>query len=144
MTKERWLGLDFGDKTVGVAVSDALGISAQGVETIRRERPDKLRRTLARIEALADSYHVAGIVLGFPKNLDGSLGERAQKTLAFKEMLEKRLQLPVVLEDERLTTNAAHRALDEAGIKRENRKQYLDTMAASLILQNYLDANRES
>lgn len=144
MTKERWLGLDFGDKTVGVAVSDALGISAQGVETIRRERPDKLRRTLARIEELADSYHVAGIVLGFPKNLDGSLGERAQKTLAFKEMLEKRLQLPVVLEDERLTTNAAHRALDEAGIKRENRKQYLDTMAASLILQNYLDANRES
>ena len=144
MTKERWLGLDFGDKTVGVAVSDALGISAQGVETIRRERPDKLRRTLARIEELADSYHVAGVVLGLPKNLDGSLGERAQKTLAFKEMLEKRLQLPVVLEDERLTTNEAHRALDEAGIKRENRKQYLDTMAASLILQNYLDANRES
>ena len=140
----RILGLDYGSVTVGVAISDELLLTAQPLMTIKREQENKLRRTLARIEELADSYHVAGVVLGLPKNLDGSLGERAQKTLAFKEMLEKRLQLPVVLEDERLTTNAAHRALDEAGIKRENRKQYLDTMAASLILQNYLDANRES
>lgn len=141
-TRARVLGLDYGAKTVGVAVSDALGLTAQGLETIRRERENKLRQTLAKIAQLAEEYEVSAIVLGFPKNLDGTEGERAGKTLEFKEQLEKRTQLPVVLEDERLTTNAANRVLEEAGIRKENRKQHLDRMAAVLILQSYLDRNR--
>ena len=135
----RYLGLDFGAKTVGVAVSDALGLTAQGLETIRRERENKLRRTLARIEELAQEYQVSTIVLGFPKNLDNTEGIRAQKTLEFKEMLEKRTGLEVILWDERLTTNAADRTLEEAGIRKENRKLYLDRIAAVFILQGYLD-----
>ena len=135
----RYLGLDFGAKTVGVAVSDALGLTAQGLETIRRERENKLRRTLARIEELAQEYQVSAIVLGFPKNLDNTEGIRAQKTLEFKEMLEKRTGLEVILWDERLTTNAADRTLEEAGIRKENRKLYLDRIAAVFILQGYLD-----
>jgi len=135
----RLLGLDYGAKTVGVAVSDALGLTAQGVETIRRERENKLRRTLARIEELVKEYEVSAIVLGFPKNLDNTEGERAQKTLAFKEMLEKRTGLEVILWDERLTTNAADRTLEEAGIRKENRKLYLDKIAAVFILQGYMD-----
>ena len=135
----RIMGLDYGAKTVGVAVSDGLGLTAQGLETIRRERENKLRQTLARISRLVEEYQVRTIVLGFPRNLDGSEGERAKKTLEFREQLEKRTQLPVILEDERLTTNAANRALEEAGIRKENRKQHLDRMAAALILQSYLD-----
>ena len=135
----RILGLDYGSKTVGVAVSDPLGLTAQGVETIRREKENKLRRTLSRIEELSADYGAVSIVLGLPLNLDGSEGERAQKTLAFKDMLERRTGLPVHLMDERLTTNAAHRVLDEAGIRMENRKPHLDRMAAALILQSYLD-----
>lgn len=139
MSVKRYLGLDYGARTVGVAVSDGLGLTAQGVETIRRERENKLRQTLARIDELAKEYRVEAIVLGYPKNLDNSIGERAEKTAAFREMLEKRTGLDVILWDERLTTNAADRTLAEAGIRREDRKQYLDKMAAVLILQGYLD-----
>ena len=137
--KERWMGLDYGTKTVGVAVSDALGITAQGVETITRKSNKKLRQTLARIEALAEEYEVSRIVLGLPKNMNNTLGERVEKTLAFKEMLERRTNLPVVMWDERLTTNAAEQILIESGVRRENRKSVIDKIAAVLILQGYLD-----
>lgn len=136
----RVMGLDFGSKTVGVAVSDPLGITAQGVEIIRRESENKLRRTLARIEALAAEYQVTQIVLGFPKNMNNTIGERAEKSLAFKEMLERRTGLPVVMWDERLTTVEANRTLMESGVRRENRKDYVDKLAAVFILQGYLDS----
>ena len=136
----RILGLDFGSKTVGVAVSDPLGITAQGVETIPREQENKLRRTLARIEALIQEYQVDSIVLGFPKNMNNTVGERGEKTLAFCETLKRRTGIPVVLWDERLTTVTADRVLMESGVRREERKEYVDKLAAVLILQNYLDS----
>lgn len=136
----RVIGLDFGSKTVGVAVSDALGITAQGVEIIRRESPKKLRRTLARIEELIAEYEVTEIVLGYPKNMNNTEGNRCEKTLEFKEMLERRTNLPVTLWDERLTTVSADRAMIEGGIRREERKQYVDKIAAVFILQGYLDS----
>ncbi len=136
----RIMGLDFGSKTVGVAVSDELYLTAQGVEIVRREKPGKLRQTLARIEELINEYHVESIVLGFPKNMNGTEGERCEKTLAFKEMLEKRTGLTVELWDERLTTVMADKTMMEVGIRRENRKKYVDEIAAVFILQGYLDA----
>ena len=135
----RILGLDYGSKTVGVAVSDPLGLTAQKVETIWRKQENKLRRTLARIEELIAEYEVEKIVLGFPKNMNNTLGDRAEKSMAFKEMLERRTGLCVVLWDERLTTVAADRTMMEAGIRREHRKEYVDEIAAVFILQNYLD-----
>ena len=135
----RILGLDFGSKTVGVAVSDPLGITAQGVEIITRKSPGKLRQTLARIEELCAIYEVGQIVLGFPKNMNNTEGERCELTLEFKEMLERRTGLPVELWDERLTTVSADRAMMDMGIRRENRKQYVDEIAAIFILQGYLD-----
>lgn len=135
----RIMGLDYGSKTVGVAVSDALLLTAQGVEIVRREHQNKLRKTLARIEELVKEYEVDKIVLGYPKNMNNTEGERCEKTVAFKEMLQKRTGLPVVLWDERLTTVAADRAMMEGGIRRENRKQYVDKLAAVFILQGYLD-----
>lgn len=116
----RIMGLDFGSKTVGVAVSDPLGITAQGIEIVRRTSENKLRKTLARIEELVTEYEVTEIVLGFPKNMNNTIGERAEKSLAFKEMLERRTGLPVVMWDERLTTVAANRTLIEGGVRREN------------------------
>ncbi len=136
----RIMGLDFGSKTVGVAVSDAMLVTAQGVETIPRKSPGKLRQTLARVEELIVEYQVEQIVLGFPKNMNNTEGERCEKTLQFKEMLERRSGLPVVLWDERLTTVAAERTLMESGVSRERRKSYVDKIAAVLILQGYLDA----
>lgn len=136
----RILGLDYGSKTVGVAVSDPLGLTAQGLEIIRRKSDNKLRQTLARIEELAQDYQAERIVLGFPKNMNNTLGERAEKTLEFKEMLERRTGLPVTLWDERLTTVEANRAMMEGGIRRENRGQHVDRLAAVLILQGYLDS----
>ena len=135
----RIMGLDLGSKTVGVAISDPLLITAQGIEIIRRKEENKLRRTLARIEARIEEYEVETIVLGFPKNMNDTLGERAQFSLEFKEKLERRTGIPVVMWDERLTTVAADKAMMEAGIRRENRKDYVDKIAACLILQGYLD-----
>ena len=135
----RIIGLDFGSKTVGVAVSDELLITAQGIEIVRRKSENKLRQTLARIEELIKEYNVEKIVLGFPKNMNNSEGERCEKTLEFKEMLERRTGLTVELWDERLTTVAAYNLMMEAGIRRENRKEYVDQIAASFILQGYLD-----
>ena len=136
----RILGLDYGSKTVGVAVSDPLGLTAQKVETIWRKQENKLRRTLARIAELIAEYEVEIIVLGFPKNMNNSVGERAEKALEFGEMLKKRTGLEVIMWDERLTTVEADRTLIEAGVRRENRKQYLDGIAAVFILQGYLDS----
>ena len=136
----RILGLDYGSKTVGVAVSDPLGLTAQSVETIWRKQENKLRQTLARIEELAAEYQAEKIVLGLPKNMNNTIGERAEKTLEFREMLERRTGLPVVIWDERLTTVEAERTLMEASVRRENRKQYLDQLAAVFILQGYLDS----
>ena len=140
----RILGLDFGSKTVGVAVSDELLITAQGVEIVRRKSPAKLRQTLARIEELISQYNVERIVLGYPKNMDNTEGERCEKTKEFKEMLERRTGLEVVLWDERLTTVAADRSMMETGIRRENRKEFVDEIAAIFILQGYLDFLRNS
>mgnify|MGYP004575895423 CR=1 FL=1 len=133
------MGLDYGSKTVGVAVSDPLGLTAQGIETVWRKQENKLRQTLARLEELIEEYQVERIVLGYPKNMNNTIGERAVKSLEFKEKLEMRTGLPVVMWDERLTTAEAERTLMETGVRRENRKQYLDQMAAVLILQGYLD-----
>ena len=135
----RLMGLDYGSKTVGVAVSDPLGLTAQGVETVWRKQENKLRQTMARIEELISEYQVERIVLGYPKNMNNTVGEREVKSLEFKEKLQKRTGLPVVMWDERLTTAEAERTLMETGVRRENRKQFLDQMAAVLILQGYLD-----
>lgn len=135
----RIMGLDFGSKTVGVAISDALLITAQGTEIIRRKEENKLRRTLARIEELILEYEVEEIVLGQPRHMNGTEGERVALTAEFREKLERRTGLPVILWDERLTTVAADRTMMEAGIRRENRKEYVDMIAATLILQGYLD-----
>lgn len=135
----RIMGLDFGSKTVGVAVSDPLGLTAQGVEIIRRKSENKLRQTLARIEELAAQYQVESFVLGLPKHMNNDIGERAEKSLEFQEMLKRRTGLPVVMWDERLTTVEADRTMMEAGIRRENRKDYVDMLAAVFILQGYLD-----
>lgn len=136
----RIMGLDYGSKTMGVAISDALGITAQGIETIERKEENKLRKTLARIEELVKEYEVTEIVLGFPKNMNNTIGERAEKSLELKEMLERRTGLPVIMWDERLTTVEAERTLIESNVRRENRKKYVDKIAAVFILQGYLDS----
>lgn len=136
----RIVGLDYGTKTVGVAISDALGLTAQGIETIERKEENKLRRTCARIEELIREYEVEKIVLGFPKHMNNDVGERAEKSLEFKAMLERRTGLEVVMWDERLTTVAAERTLIESKVRREDRKKYIDKIAAVFILQGYLDS----
>ena len=142
----RILGLDFGSKTVGVAISDPLGITAQGVEIIRRQSENKLRQTLARIEEIISEYGAEKIELGLPKNMNDTCGDRVDRTLEFKAMLERRTGLEVITWDERLTTVSADKAMMEAGIRRERRKDYVDMIAAQFILQGYLDnasMNRE-
>ena len=139
----RMLGLDYGSRTVGVAVSDPLGITAHGVETITRKEENKLRRTLARIEELIGEYQIEMIVLGYPKNMDDSIGERAKMTEEFRDMLVRRTDLPVVLWDERLTTMEANDILIESGVRRENRKRVIDKIAAVLILRSYMDSVQE-
>ena len=136
----RIMGLDYGSKTVGVAISDALCLTAQGKEIIRRKSENKLRQTLARIEELIREYGVELIVLGFPKNMNNTIGDRAEKSLEFQQMLQRRTGLSVVMWDERLTTVEANRTLMESGVRRENRGQYVDQLAAVFILQGYLDA----
>ena len=135
----RIMGLDFGSKTVGVAISDPLLITAQGIEIIRRKEENKLRQTLARIEELIVEYGVEEIVLGLPKNMNNTVGPRGEASIAYKEKLEEEFSLPVTLWDERLTTMAAERVLIEADVRRKNRKKVIDKMAAVMILQGYLD-----
>ena len=135
----RILGLDFGSKTVGVAISDPLLITAQGLEIIRRKEENKLRQTLARIEEIIIEYGVERIVLGLPKNMNDTEGVRVELTREFAEKLERRTGLPVEFYDERLTTVMADKTMMESGVRRENRKDYVDKIAATLILQDYLD-----
>ena len=130
----RIMGLDYGSKTVGVAVSDPLGITAQGVETICRKDENKLRKTLI------EEYQVTKIVLGLPKHMNNDIGDRAEKSMAFGEMLKRRTGLEVVMWDERLTTVEAERTLIENKVRREDRKKYIDKIAAVFILQGYLDS----
>ncbi len=136
----RILGLDYGTKTTGVAVSDPMGWTAQGLEIIRRQEEEHLKATINRIAELCNEYKVERIVLGLPKNMNNTLGERGEKTLLFKEKLEARLKLPVDMWDERLSTVAAESVLLEADMSRKKRKNVIDKLAATIILQNYLDA----
>lgn len=136
------MGLDYGSVTVGVAISDSMLLTAQPVEVIKRKSENKLRRTLARIEALIQENDVGRIVLGYPKNMNNSEGERVQCTKEFMDKLIARTGLEVVLWDERLSTAAAMDVLKEGGVRAENRKTYVDKIAASLILQGYLDSIR--
>ena len=136
----RIMGLDYGSKTVGVAVSDPLGLTAQGIETIQRKEENKLRRTCARIEELIREYGVEKIVLGFPKHMNNDIGERAQKSLEFRDMLTRRTGPEAMVWEARLTTAEAERTLIESSVRRENRKKYIDKIAAVFILQGYLDS----
>ena len=136
------MGLDYGTKTVGVALSDELFITAQPFETIVREKANKLRKTLARIEEIIAAEGVTKIVLGLPKNMNNTLGERAEATNEFREMLERRTGLPVILVDERLTTVEADRILEETGVAQAGMKEHIDKMAAAIILQKYLESQK--
>lgn len=136
---KRIMGLDYGSVTVGVAISDALGLTAQGIEVIRRKQENKLRQTFARIEALIAEYEVGKIVLGYPKHLNNTVGERAQKSEEFAEKLRQRTGLEVELWDERLTTVAAHQVLNQGGLDYQEKALVVDKLAAAIILQGYLD-----
>ena len=136
----RIMGLDYGSRTVGVAVSDPLGITAQAVETICRKDENKLRKTGARIEDRVAEYEVEKIVLGLPKHMNNDIGDRAEKSMQFGEMIGRRTGLEVVMWDERLTTVSAERTLIETKVRREDRKNYIDQIAAVFILQGYLDS----
>ncbi len=136
---ERIMGLDYGSVTVGVAVSDALMLTAQGVEVIHRKQENKLRQTLARIEELIKEYQVETIVVGYPKHLNNTIGDRAVKSEEFAEKLRQRTGLEVILWDERLTTVAAHQVLSQTKMNHEQKAKVVDKLAAVLILQGYLD-----
>jgi len=142
MNEQRVLGLDYGDRTVGVAVSDILGITAQSLETIRRDGAEVFKPVIKRIREIVAEYNIVEIVLGYPKNMNNTLGERCRKTEEFKTRLENTTRLPVVLWDERLSTMAVERSFIEANVRREKRKNIVDRQAAAFILQGYLDYRR--
>ncbi|MDD6282584.1 MAG: Holliday junction resolvase RuvX [Oribacterium sp.] len=135
----RILGLDYGSRTVGVAISDPTGLIAQPLKTITRERESMLRKTLSEIQEIVREYAVDRIVLGLPFNMDDTEGERARKTREFREKLSLRTEVPIIFMDERLTTVAAQEILDDSGIPRSEQKKVIDQVAAGLILQTYLD-----
>lgn len=139
----RIMGLDFGSRTCGVALTDELLLTAQPKEIIRRERPSQLRKTLQRIEELIGENNVGMIVLGLPLNMDDSQGERATLTLEFQDKLQRRTGLPVVMSDERLTTVEADELMDEMGIRGSDRKKYVDMLAAAVILRDYMNSHPE-
>ncbi|MFE5323306.1 Holliday junction resolvase RuvX [Paenibacillus sp. NPDC056579] len=134
---DRLMGLDYGDKTIGIAVSDELGWTAQGLEVIRRTTEE---RDLARIREIIGLYDVKELVVGLPKNMNNTIGPRGEICIAFAQSLQEALQMPVHLWDERLTTASAQRTLIEADVSRKKRKQVIDKMAAALILQGYMDS----
>lgn len=139
----RIIALDYGSKTVGVAVSDELGLTALPLETIKRDKENKLRKTLARIEEIIKERSISLIVLGKPLNMDDSEGERVKKTLEFAAALEKRTGLKVVLQDERLSSIEAKEILADSGIKQEDMKLYIDSVAASVILRDFMNTDKE-
>lgn len=145
----RIMGLDFGSKTVGVALSDPMHLIASPLETIKRDKENKLRPTLRRLEELAETQEVELVVLGHPLNMDGTAGERTLKTEAFREQLSYRLmglgrEIPVILWDERLSTMSADEILEETGVEQGSRKQYIDKIAAALILEDYMKNGMEN
>ncbi len=136
----RILGLDYGEKTVGVAISDETETIARGIEIIRRDKEESIKKSVARIKELIDEFDVQRIVLGYPKNMDGSEGFRCEKTIEFKERLHRNFKkMDIVLQDERYSTVSVTKVFQEAKMKKEEQKQVVDMMAAVLILQNYLD-----
>lgn len=135
----RIMALDYGSKTVGVALTDPLGITAQGLEIIRRDAENKIRKTLARIDSIIKEYNVTEIVLGYPVMLDGSAGERVEKTKQFAEKLKNRTGLDISFQDERLTTVEAYEIMDDLGISKSDRYNYVDMVAATVILEDYLN-----
>ncbi|MXQ54331.1 Holliday junction resolvase RuvX [Shimazuella alba] len=138
---ERILALDLGDRRIGIAVSDLLGLTAQGLEVIdKKQTPDWLHR----LDTLIQQYEVGKIVIGYPRNMNGSVGSKGEASKKVAEMLKERYALPVDLWDERLSTAAAQRSLIKADVSRKKRKQVVDQVAASWILQGYLDANRRT
>ena len=139
MNKKRIMGLDYGSVTVGVAISDELLLTAQGIEVINRKQENKLRQTLARIEQLIQEYNVEKIVLGYPKNMNNTIGERCEKTEEFAKMLERRTGLEVIFMDERLSTVSAHKSMLDGDLSRAKRYEIVDKVAAVFILQTYLD-----
>ena len=135
--------MDLGSKTCSVAVTDGLNLTAQGLEVIRRKEENKLRQTLARITELAEEYKVEKIVLGYPKNMDGSVSKRCELSEEFAKKLNGRTGIEVILWDERLTTVSAHEIMIEAGLKREEREKIVDKVAAVFILEDYMNANKQ-
>lgn len=133
------MGLDVGSHTVGVAISDALGWTAQGIETIRIKE-DKEQFGFDRVAELIDEYVVTKIVVGYPKNMNNSIGPRAEAAERYAQSLRDQFNIPVILWDERLTTVAAERTLIEADVRRSKRKGVIDKLAAVLILQGYLNS----
>ena len=138
----RILGLDLGQKTIGVAISDPFGWTAQGIEIIHRDKEESINKSVERIGEIIKQYGVEKIVLGYSKNMNNTIGERCEKTEAFKKKLEKTFNnIEVILWDERLSTIGAERSLLEADLSRKKRKDVIDKMAAVFILQGYLDCN---
>ena len=136
---DRVLGLDVGDKTIGVAVSDGLGITAQGVTTIRRQSFDK---DFAALEKIIDEYEAARIVIGLPKMMDGTEAVQSGKVREFAAKIEKRFELPITFVDERLSTALVQKMMIEGGVRREKRREVVDMLAAQIILQSYIDRKR--
>lgn len=134
----RILGLDYGSKTVGVAMTDALGMTVQPYKTIQRDRESKLRQTLSEIAEIVEQYQIEKIVMGLPLNMDDTEGDRAAKTRNFAEKLKLRVAVPIEFTDERLTTMEAEEILDQSGIPRSEQKKVIDQVAAQLILEQYL------
>ncbi|MEG0238173.1 MAG: Holliday junction resolvase RuvX [Clostridium sp.] len=132
----RILGLDVGQKTIGIAISDPLGYTAQGITTIRRT---KKAQDVLDVKKICDEYKVEKLVVGLPKNMDGSIGFAGEKIQEFSKLLEEGINLEIIFWDERLTTVAAHRAMLEADLSRGKRKKIVDKVAATYILQGYLD-----
>ena len=135
----RIMGLDVGEKTIGVAISDALGWTAQGLETIKRT---SLKEDIVKLKEIISRWEVSRIVIGLPKNMNGSMGPQGEKVIEFAKQLKEKTSVDVVLWDERLTTVAAERLLIEADVSRAKRKKVIDKLAATYILQGYLDRKR--
>lgn len=137
----RTMGLDVGSRTVGIAISDPFGWTAQGIETIRINE-DEENYGISRVMELVQEYEISKFVVGLPKNMDNSIGPRAEASMRYAELLKKQIDLPVIFQDERLTTVQAERMLiEQANTSREKRKKVIDKVAAVMILQNYLDGN---
>ncbi|MDP4177514.1 MAG: Holliday junction resolvase RuvX [Bacillota bacterium] len=133
----RVIGLDVGDRTIGVAVSDPLGYTAQGITTIRRK---SIENDLAELKDICDKYNADTLLVGLPKNMNGTLGPQSEKVMEFCEIVKEKIALPIKMWDERLTTVAAHRIMLEADLSRAKRKKIVDKIAATFILQGYLDS----